>query len=258
MMDAIFRALSDPHRRRVLDLLRERDGQTLSELEERFPEFTRFGLMKHLKVLEDASLITTRKEGRFKYHYLNPIPLQQIADRWISSFAAPWARGISQLKWELEQGNAKMTAKPKHVFTTIIKTTPQALWDAVVDPAKTQLYFPNRPVRTGGKPGMAFDMLGPDGKVMVERKILEATPYTKLAVSFAAKWDASVESDAPSRVTYEIEQRGECCKLTVVHDEFEGETQTYRMAGDGWPATLSGLKTLLETGQPLNYNSRAA
>src|SRR5450755_3945581 len=107
-MDDVFRAFSDANRRRVLDLLREKDGQTLSDLEARFPGFTRFALMKHLKTLEDASLIATHKVGRFKYHYLNPVPLQEIADRWISSFAAPWARGLSQLKWDLEGSNAAM------------------------------------------------------------------------------------------------------------------------------------------------------
>ncbi|MGA7322945.1 MAG: SRPBCC domain-containing protein [Rhodomicrobium sp.] len=249
--------MSDPHRRRVLDLLRQRDGQTLSDLETQFPEFTRFGLMKHLKILEDASLIATRKSGRFKYHYLNPIPLQDIADRWISSFAAPWARGLSQLKWDLEEGNEPMTAKPKHMFTTIIRTAPEALWDALVNPEKTQLYFPYRPVRTGGRAGTPYDRLALDGTAVIKGEVLEANPFTRLVITFAAQWDASVRNDPPSRVTYEIEQQAECCKLTVVHDEFEGETQTYRLVGDGWPATLSGLKTLLETGKPLQYDPMA-
>jgi uncharacterized protein YndB with AHSA1/START domain/DNA-binding transcriptional ArsR family regulator len=257
-MDAVFRALSDPHRRRVLDLLRQRDGQTLSDLESGFPEFTRFGLMKHLKVLEDASLIATRKAGRFKYHYLNPVPLQDIADRWISAFAAPWARGLSQLKWNFEEGNATMASKPQHVFTTIIRTVPEALWDALINPEKTQLYFPGRPVRTGARAGTPYDRLAPDGTAVIKGEVLEAVPLKRLVITFAALWDASVQNDAPSRVTYEIEQHGECCRLTVVHDEFEGETQTYRMVGGGWPATLSGLKTLLETGKPLNYNPMAA
>jgi uncharacterized protein YndB with AHSA1/START domain/DNA-binding transcriptional ArsR family regulator len=258
-MDAVFRALSDPHRRHVLDLLRVRDGQTLTELETQFPEFTRFGLMKHLKVLEDASLITTRKSGRFKYHYLNPVPLQDIADRWISSFAAPWARGLSQLKWDLEQGNGTMTAtaKPKHVFTTIIRTAPEALWDALVNPEMTRLYFPWRPVHTGGKAGTPYDRLAPDGTAAIKGEILEANPHTRLVITFAAQWEDAVRNDAPSRVTYEIEEQGECCKLTVVHDEFAGETQTYRLVGNGWPVTLAGIKTLLETGKPLNYDPMA-
>src|SRR5262249_27084037 len=79
----------------------------------------------------------------------------------------------------------------------------------------------------------------------------------RLVITFAARWDDTVRDDAPSRVTYEIEQQGECCKLTVVHDEFEGETQTYQLVGNGWPVTLAGIKTLLETGKPLNYDPMA-
>jgi uncharacterized protein YndB with AHSA1/START domain/DNA-binding transcriptional ArsR family regulator len=256
-MDDVFRALSDPQRRRVLDLLRNKDGQTLSELELQFPDITRFGLMKHLKALEDASLIATRKVGRFKYHYLNPMPLQEIADRWISSFAAPWARGMSQLRWELEQGRSPMTAKPKHVFTTIIKTTPQSLWDALINPEQSAHYFPGCIIKTGGKPGTSFDRITPDGTTLIKGELLEATPPTRLVVTFAAQWSPEVQQDAPSRVTYEIEQEGECCRLTVVHDNFDGETETYRLVEGGWPATLSGIKTLLETGKPLNYDPRA-
>jgi uncharacterized protein YndB with AHSA1/START domain/DNA-binding transcriptional ArsR family regulator len=257
-MDAVFRALSDPHRRRVLDLLRGRDGQTLSELEAEFPEFTRFGLMKHLKTLEDASLIATRKVGRFKYHYLNPVPLQEIADRWISSFAVPWARSLSQLKWTLEGEHAAMDAKPKYVFTTIIRTTPEALWEALINPEMTQLYFPRCRIETTGKPGSKFDRVAPDGTVVITGELLEAQPLKRLVVTFAAQWDPAVQKDAPSRVTYEIEQQGECCKLTLLHDDFDGETVTYKLVGGGWPVALSGIKTLLETGKPLNYDYMTA
>lgn len=255
-MDDIFRALADPNRRRVLDLLREHDGQTLSDLETQFPEFTRFGLMKHLKTLEAASLIATHKTGRFKYHYLNPVPLQEIADRWISSFAAPWARGLSELRWHLEKGESSMA--PKHVFTTIIQTTPEALWDALTNPAITQQYFPRLAVRSSLKAGTSFDRVAPDGAVAIKGEVLEANPFNRLVITFAARWDENVQQDAPSRVTYEIEQHGECCKLSVLHDDFAAETTTYKLVGGGWPATLAGIKTLLETGKPLNYDPRAA
>lgn len=257
-MDDVFRALADRNRRRVLDLLREKDGQTLSDLETQFPEFTRFGLMKHLKTLEAASLIATRKVGRFKYHYLNPVPLQKIADRWISSFAAPWASALSELQWKLERGESPMAAKPKHVFTTIIQTTPEALWDALTNPSKTQLYFPRVSVRSSVQPGTPFDRVAADGSVTIKGEVIEANPFNRLVITFDAQWDDEVRKNAPSRVTYEIEQRGECCKLNVVHDDFDGETATYKQVGGGWPATLAGLKTLLETGKPLNYDPRAS
>jgi DNA-binding transcriptional ArsR family regulator len=102
-MDAIFKALNDPLRRSILDRLRQKDGQSLQELEEGV-EMTRFGVMKHLKVLEEANLITTKKQGRFKYHYLNAVPLQEVADRWIEPLLqAPAARGMLNLKAHLEE-----------------------------------------------------------------------------------------------------------------------------------------------------------
>ncbi|MDX2264874.1 MAG: SRPBCC domain-containing protein [Hyphomicrobiales bacterium] len=257
-MDDIFKALSDPQRRHVLDLLREKDGQTLSELELAFPSLTRFGVMKHLKVLEEASLVATRKEGRFKYHYLNPVPLQTIADRWISSFAAPWAQGMSQLKWELEKGYA-MTAKPKHVYTTIIRTTPAALWDALTNPERTPLYYYGSKVNNGGAKGAHFNYHAPDGSgEWITGKVLEMDAPRRLVTSFQGSWSPDMAGDAASRVTFEIEQQGEFCKLTLVHDEFDSETATYHAVGGGWPGILSGLKTLLETGKPLGYNPMAA
>jgi DNA-binding transcriptional ArsR family regulator len=101
-MDEVFKALADPTRRGLLDELFERDGQTLSELEQRLP-MSRFGVMKHLKVLEEAGLVTTRKRGREKLHFLNPVPIQRVHERWVSKYAQPWASALSQLKDEIEE-----------------------------------------------------------------------------------------------------------------------------------------------------------
>ena len=101
-VDAVFKALADPTRRGLLDALFGRDGQTLGELEADVP-MTRFGVMKHLRVLEEAGLVTTRKRGRSKHHFLNPVPIQLIHDRWVSKYAEPWAAGLSGLKSELEE-----------------------------------------------------------------------------------------------------------------------------------------------------------
>ncbi|HAP76345.1 MAG TPA: transcriptional regulator [Acidimicrobiaceae bacterium] len=101
-LDAVFRALADPTRRAVLDALFERDGQTVTALCERFPAMTRFGVMKHLDVLEQANLVTTRREGRTKLHFLNPVPIQQLADRWIGKYAQPFTRALVDLKADLE------------------------------------------------------------------------------------------------------------------------------------------------------------
>ena len=101
-MDEVFKALADPTRRSLLDELFERDGQTLGELESRF-DMTRFGVMKHLRVLEEVGLVTTQKRGREKLHFLNPVPIRLIHERWVSKYAEPWAATLTGLKKTLEE-----------------------------------------------------------------------------------------------------------------------------------------------------------
>src|SRR6188472_2332598 len=101
-MDEVFKALADPTRRSLLDELFNEDGQTLTALEERLP-MTRFGVMKHLKVLEEAGLVVTRRRGREKLHFLNPVPIRLVHDRWVSKYAEPWAEGLADLKKDLEK-----------------------------------------------------------------------------------------------------------------------------------------------------------
>ena len=100
--DLVFRALADPTRRLLLDRLFERDGRTLTELESEL-EMTRFGTMKHLRHLEEAGLITTRRVGREKLHFLNPVPIRLIHDRWIDKYTEPYVSALVELKNELEE-----------------------------------------------------------------------------------------------------------------------------------------------------------
>jgi DNA-binding transcriptional ArsR family regulator len=101
-MTDVFKALADPTRRGLLDELFREDGQTLSALEERLP-MSRFGVMKHLKVLEEAGLVTTRRRGREKLHYLNPVPIRLVYERWVSKYSDSWAAGLSALKTDIEE-----------------------------------------------------------------------------------------------------------------------------------------------------------
>jgi DNA-binding transcriptional ArsR family regulator len=101
-VDEVFKALADRTRRELLDELFEQDGQTLTALEQRLP-MTRFGVMKHLMVLEEAGLVVTKKRGREKLHFLNVVPIRLIHDRWVSKYAEPWAAGLSELKSDLEK-----------------------------------------------------------------------------------------------------------------------------------------------------------
>jgi DNA-binding transcriptional ArsR family regulator len=126
-MDAVFRALADPTRRSLLDELFEEDGQTLTALERRLP-MTRIGVMKHLRVLEAAGLVTTKRRGREKLHFLNPVPIRLVHDRWVSKYAEPWAATLTGLKTRLEEDLMEK------VFEIYIKTTPERLWEAITDP----------------------------------------------------------------------------------------------------------------------------
>ncbi len=105
-MDAVFKALADETRRGILDALFDNDGQSVQGLCGRFPAMTRFGVMKHLAVLHEANLVTFRKVGRVSLQYLNPVPVQQIADRWIGKFAQPHARALIELQAALEPESA--------------------------------------------------------------------------------------------------------------------------------------------------------
>ncbi|MBI1301364.1 MAG: metalloregulator ArsR/SmtB family transcription factor [Alphaproteobacteria bacterium] len=256
-MDAIFKALSDKTRREILDVLREKDGLALSDLEEKFPGMTRFGVMKHLKVLEEASLIATYKEGRFKYHYLNAAPIQEIADRWISSFAAPWTQSMSHLKTELERTNPM--SKPQHIYVNVIKTTPEKLWAALTDGKITPHYYYGGKFQGKIAEGEEYKYIAPDGEnLFVSGKIIEVEPNKKLVCTFKGSWMTGMENDPESKVTWEIEDLGNCCKLTLTHHGFEEETTTFVVSGGGWPGILSGLKTYLETGETLGYDPMAA
>ena len=246
-VDEVFKALADQNRRLLLDRLFERDGQSLLELQEDLP-MTRFGVMKHLRVLEEAGLLTTRRVGRQKLHYLNPVPIRLLHDRWISRYADPIVAQLAALKVRLEE--PPMAAAPRHVYEIFIRTSPERLWRAITDPTETRQYYFGTDVQSDWKTGSRLVYLD-HGEVSLECKILEIDPAHKLVHSFTALYSPEMATEKPSRVTWEIEKMGDACRLTLVHDEFDGETATYYSVEHGWSQILSGLKTLIETGKPL-------
>jgi len=253
-VDKAFKALADQSRRKLLDRLFKRDGQPLSALCERMP-MTRFGIMKHLRILEDAGLITTRMHGREKLHFLNPMPVRLIHDRWTSKYAAQFTGSLGALKRRLEEPMG--THPPKHVYEVYIRTTPAELWKAITEPDFTRQYFYGTAVASTWKPGASLEHKDADGRCMLEGKVLEIDPPRRLVHTFRSSYDPELKDDRPSRVTWTIESKGEVCKLTLVHDDFDGETKTYHSVGTGWNPVLSGLKTLLETGRALQLEERA-
>jgi uncharacterized protein YndB with AHSA1/START domain/DNA-binding transcriptional ArsR family regulator len=239
-MDDVFKALADPTRRSLLDELFRQDGQTLRALETRLP-MTRFGVMKHLKVLEEASLVVTKRRGREKLHFLNVVPIRLIHDRWVSKYAEPWAATLSDLKHELESTMEK-------VFEIYIKTTPDRLWQAIVDPEMRGKYTFGAVFTSTWEPGSRYQAMG-NGNLIAEGENLEVDRPRRLVQSFRAVWDDDVKREGTSRVTWEIEPVGDSCRLLVTHDQLR-EGANAQLYG-GWPMVLSGLKTLLETGELL-------
>lgn len=239
-MDEVFRALADPTRRSLLDELFREDGQTLSALQARLP-MTRFGVMKHLRVLQDAGLVIARRRGREKLHFLNPVPIRLVHDRWVSKYSQPWVAGLSELKHDLEDRTMEK------VYEIYIKTTPERLWEAITNPELRAKYNFGVGVQSDWTSGSSYTSLHPAaGIAIAEGENLEVDPPRRLVQSFTALWSEDVKAEGASRVTWEIEQVEDSCRLTVTHDQLR-ESANSELFG-GWPMILSGLKTLLETG----------
>jgi len=241
-MDAVFRALADPTRRSLLDELFVEDGQTLARLQTRCA-MTRFGVMKHLRLLEEAGLVVSRRRGREKLHFLNPVPIRLVHDRWVSKYAEPWATALSGLKTQLEDTMEK-------VFEIYIKTTPERLWEAITDPEMRSKYTFGARQTSDWTPGSRYELSAPGAAgPLGEGENLEVDPPRRLVQSMRALWGEDVKREGTSRVAWDIEPVGDSCRLTVTHDQLrEGAN---RQLYGGWPMILSGLKTLLETGEPL-------
>ncbi|GIH17284.1 ArsR/SmtB family transcription factor [Rugosimonospora africana] len=259
-VDEVFRALADASRRRLLDSLNDRNGQTLRELCVGL-DMARQSVSKHLAVLEAADLVTTVWRGREKLHYLNAAPINAISERWIDRYNRERVRALADLKTALEQ---EPMPDPGFVYTTYVNTTPERLWAALTDPAFTRRYW-----------GVAFETDWSAGSPMVWEEngvkiadpaqvVLEAEPYRRLSYTwhtFTPEWARAhgfddellgrLRGESRSKVTFDIEPHGRMVKLTVVHDDLDPDGTVVRMVGQGWPHLLSNLKTLLETGETL-------
>ena len=241
-MDTAFKALGDPTRRALLDALYARDGQTLRSLAAPH-HMSRIAVAKHLRLLEEAGLVVSRRRGREKLHYLNPVPIRLIHDRWVSKYTEPWAAGLVGLKDEMEHPMEK-------VFEIYIRTTPERLWQAITDPAIREKYHFGVRAESDWTPGSSYALVHPgaDG-ALAEGVNLEVDPPKRLVQSMSVMWSDEAKAEGTSRVTWEIEPVGDSCRLTVIHDEL-AEDAREEIYG-GWPMILSGLKTWLETGEAL-------
>jgi len=263
-IDDVFRALADPGRRQLLDSLNARNGQTLRELCAGM-HMARQSVSKHLAVLEAAGLVTTVRRGREKLHYLNPAPISDISERWITRYDQPRVDALADLKQALE--NPTMD-RPSFVYTTYIQTTPEQLWEALTNSAFTLRYW-NAAFETDWEPGseMVWNLSG----VRVahpDQIVLEADPPRRLSYTWhtftpelarAAEVSedrfAAAAAEPRSRVVFELEPAGSAVKLTVIHDGFPEQSTAAQLVTNGWPRVLSRLKTLLETGDTFRIES---
>jgi DNA-binding transcriptional ArsR family regulator/uncharacterized protein YndB with AHSA1/START domain len=241
-MELVFRALADGTRRALLDELFARDGQPLVSLTARH-DMTRIAVAKHLKILEDAGLVVSRRRGREKLHYLNAVPIRLVHDRWVSKYTEPWAAGLAGLKRELEDQMEK-------VFEIYIRTTPEQLWEAITDPVIRTKYQFGASVESDWAVGSPYRVGQPAGeRPLIEGANLVVERPSRLVQTMHALWGPDAERAGTSRVTWEIEPVGDSCRLTVVHDQLPPDAPAELYGG--WPMILSGLKTWLETGQTL-------
>ncbi len=249
--EAVFQALASTVRRELLDRLFERDGQTLIALTERLG-MTRFGVMKHLAVLEAANLVVAQRVGREKRHYLNAVPIVEIHDRWTSRYAERWSRALVGLRAAIEEGSSMASEVRRHVFAVFIRTTPEQIWDALVSGRATRAYFWGTSIESDWTPGATVRFRDANGEIQVDGAVIEVDAPRRLVYTWHVNYHPEMAAEAPSRVTWEITDLGGSCKLVLTHDQFPDESQVYEhVAVDGWGYVLSALKTYLETGEPL-------
>lgn len=261
MMDEVFRALSNPTRRGLLDGLREESGQSLQTLCES-NDLTRQALSRHLDVLEAANLISIHWHGREKLHYLNPVPLHEIVHRWIQPFESPRLDVITTLKHTLEDP----MDKPQFVYTIYIQATQERVYQALTERELLDAYMdgtgplsdwePGSPVRWKSMPGDDFEDL--------DQEVIEAIPGKRLSYTwhtlqpmhrelFSSDEEFETATREQSTVTFDIEPAEDQrlgTKLTITHHDFDShESQMLKSVSGGWIMILSNLKTYLETGR---------
>ncbi|MFI0816592.1 ArsR/SmtB family transcription factor [Streptomyces sp. NPDC021098] len=248
-MDKVFKALADQTRRYLLDRLHERGGQTLGELCERLA-MTRQSATQHLAVLEAANLVSVVRQGREKLHYLNPVPLHEVQERWIDKFERPRLRALGAVKRQAEDAMEGAAAeRPTYSYVIYIESTPEKVWHALTDADLTASYWGHSNV-SDWQPGSAWEHRRTDGSGIADvvGTVVESVPPERLVTTWAAP--GTEPAGGPSRVTFEIEPHEEIVRLTVTHENLADEAERKEAAG-GWAAVLSNLKSLLETGSPL-------
>ncbi|MER7350600.1 metalloregulator ArsR/SmtB family transcription factor [Streptomyces aurantiacus] len=245
-MDQVFKALSDATRRLLLDRLREDNGQSLGRLCDGLG-MSRQAATQHLGLLEAANLVSTVKRGREKLHYLNPVPIHEIQERWIGKFDRPRLEALGAVKRKAESAmDASPVTKPEFVYTTYIEATLERVWEALTDADITAGYWGHSNI-SDWQPGSPWEHRRTDGSGLADvvGTVVEAAPPNRLVVTWAGPDDERPEG--PSTVTFDLKPYGGTVQLTVTHENLRDEAER-RLAAGGWSAVLANLKTYLETG----------
>jgi len=248
-MDAVFKALAANSRRKVLDALFDEDGQTLTALCANV-DMTRQGLSKHLQALEDAGLIVTEFAGREKKHFLNPVPIRDITTRWLRKYSEKQLQAIENIKSAVEE--TAMSNSKQFAYQTWIRAPKTRVWEALTTPEFTSQYFHATYIdSTWEKNADVYYRMAPGGDIAVDGKVLESDPPNRLVISWHVRYDEQAIKEAPSRVTFTLEESGGQTRLRIVHDNFPENSVLFDRISEGWPWIVSSLKSLLETGKPL-------
>lgn len=249
----MFKALADPTRRQLLDLLREHDGQTLTELTAGLA-MARQSATQHLELLEAANLVSVVWQGRQKLHYLNPVPLHDIQQRWIDRFERPRLQQLSRIKHQAEDrlmdDDERSADRPTFSYVTYIEATAERVWHALTDADLTAAFWGHRNV-SDWRVGSRWEHRRTDdsGIADVVGTVLESDPPRRLVITFAGPDGPNAED---SVVAFSIEPFHEIVRLTVTHRGLPSQAD-YETAAAGWSSVFSNLKTLLETGSVLTH-----
>lgn len=251
-MDNVFKAINDPSRRLLLDALFEQDAQSLGALCAHLPEMTRYGVMNHLRVLEEAGLVTTSKQGRSKLHYLNPVPIRLIQDRWISKYAEPRVAAIADLKARVEQGGAQPMGTPDHIYKAYINGSQAAVWEAITNPDQTEQYFYGTRVASDWNVGSSMNYYHPgSGDLASDGTIIAIDAPTRLEFTFQARWDPELVTEGPVREVWSLAEVNGMTELIIELFDAPSGSKTLEDFSNGFPYIVSGLKSLVETGKGL-------
>ena len=251
--DKVFKALGDPARRRLLDRLYQKNGQPLTELCSAM-NMTRQSVTQHLGLLQDANLISTTRRGREKLHFINPVPLHDVYERWVRKFEMDRLAVLHDLKHHLEREDDMTDKSASFVYVTYIRTTPEKVFEAITTPEICRRYWGHENL-SDWTPGATWEHVRDNEERPVEivGTVVETDPPNRLVITWSAAAKAG-DPDEESRVTFEIETTDAgMVRLTVTHDQLQPGSGMAQGIGKGWPLVLSSMKSFLETGTGLDF-----